>query len=138
MMMKRPLSVSIVAGFLFIATFIAWAVASALLRPTRFTEWIFTLNPPARAAFETLGRAASLLLYALGLGTLAAGIGLRRGRRWAWWFAIILFTVNVGGDVVALFAIQDWARSGSGILIGLMFLAVLLQTRVRSFCRDPP
>ncbi len=133
--MKRPLAVSIVAGFLFAATFIAWMVATVLLHPTGFTEWMFTLNPPARAGFAALGWIASVLLCALGCGTLAAAVALRSGREWAWWFAVILFIVNICGDVVAFFVLHDWMRSGSGVVIGLVFVAVLLQPGVKSYCQ---
>jgi hypothetical protein len=85
---------------LFAATLIAWLVATALLYRTQFTDWMFTFNPPARAAFESLGRFAGALLYVLGCGTLAAAIVLRRGRKWASWFAVILFLVNICGDVM--------------------------------------
>ena len=132
--MKRPLAVSIVAAFLFAATFIAWLVAAALLHPTQFIEWMFTLNPPAYAAFNALGWMAGVLLFALGCSTLAAAIGLRRARRWAWWFAVILFIVNTSGDVVALFLLRDWLRSGSGVLIGLMFVFALLRSNARTYC----
>jgi hypothetical protein len=131
--MKRPLAIAVVAGFLFTATPIAWLVAIALLYPTQFTDWMFTLNPPARAGFEALGWIASLLLFALGCGTLGAAIGLRRGRLWAWWFAVILFIVNIGGDAVALFVLHDFLRSGSGILVGLIFLMTLFKPDVRKF-----
>lgn len=55
-------------------------------------------------------------------------------RRWAWWFAFVLFIVNTGGDVVVLVFIGDWLRSGSGILIGLAFLSSLMSPAAKTYC----
>ena len=134
-LMQRPLAVTIVAGFLFAASFVAWLVGAALLYPTRLTDWLFTLNPAARAGFEAMGWTAGVLLLALGCGTLAASAGLRRGRRWAWWFAVTLFIVNTAGDVIALVILRDWLRNGAGVLVGLVFLLALLEPRVKAYCR---
>ena len=136
--MQRPLAVSIVAAFLFAATLVAWLVAGALLYPTALTDWMFRLNPPARSGFEALGWMAGALLFALGCGTLMAASGLRRGQRWAWWFAVILFIVNGVGDIVALFVLRDWLRSGAGVLIGLTFLWTLLRSNVRAYFAHEP
>jgi hypothetical protein len=74
------------------------------------------------------------MLLVLGCATLGGASGLLRGRRWAWWFAVVLFIVNGLGDLVSLFVIHDWVRSGGGAAVGAAFVAALLQRRVRDFC----
>ena len=132
--MKRPAAVTIVAAFLFVASVISWVVGIAVLVPTPFSEWMWSLNPAARPAFESLHRVPGAMLVALGCATLAGAFGLLRGKKWAWWFAIVLFIVNGGGDLVALFVIHDWVRSGAGVLAAAVFLITLMNLRVREFC----
>jgi hypothetical protein len=129
----RPRTVPIVAGFLFAATVIAVVVALSLLFPNRLLDRLWELNKPGAAAFRAMGRASGLLLLALGIGTAAAGAGLLRGRRWAWWFAILLFTVNGCGDVVGLVSTRDWLRSGSGVTVAAVFIYALTRPPVRSY-----
>jgi hypothetical protein len=129
----RPRTVPIVASFLFAATVIAVVVSVSLLFPNRLLDRLWELNKPGAAAFRAIGRASGLLLLVLGIGTSAAGAGLLRRRRWAWWFAIVLFTVNGCGDVVGLVATGDWLRSGSGIAVAAAFVYALTRPRVRSY-----
>jgi len=129
----RPKTVPIVAGFLFAATVIAVVVALSLLFPNRLLDRLWELNKPGAAAFRAMGRASGLLLLALGIGTAGAGVGLLRRKRWAWWFAIVLFTVNGCGDVVGLVATHDWLRSGSGVAVAVFFVYALTRPPVRSY-----
>ena len=122
-----------VAFFLFAATAIAVTVAVSLLVPGALSDRLWELNRPAEAAFRRLGWIASLLLLLLATGTLAAGLGLRNRRRWAWWFAVALFAVNAAGDVAGLLATGDWVRGVAGIVVGGAFLVCLLRRRVRRY-----
>ena len=121
------------AGFLFAATVIALVVGVSVLFPNRLLDRLWELNKPGAAAFRAIGRASGVFLLALGIGTAAAGLGLLRRRRWAWWFAIVLFTVNGCGDVVGLVATRDWLRSGSGVAVAAAFVYALTRPRVRSY-----
>jgi hypothetical protein len=56
---------------------------------------------------------------------LAAAIGLLRAKKWAWWMAVALFTIEGGGNVVSFIITRDVLRSGSGILICAAFLYLL-------------
>jgi hypothetical protein len=66
---------------------------------------------------------------------LIAGIGLLRGRKWAWWFAIGLLAINGCGDEVSFIVTRDAVRSASGILICSVFVFLLSHNRVRFFFR---
>jgi hypothetical protein len=70
-------------------------------------------------------------LLALGAGAGAAGAGLLKRRKWAWWFAVALFTTNGLGDLVTLIATHDLIRGGSGILIACIFLICLNRPEVK-------
>ena len=116
----------IVAGFLFAATCIAAIVGFALLFPGELLRWLAQFNRTGMAAVQWMGRWAGVLLLMLAVGTASAGRGLLRGKKWAWWFSVVLFTVDGCGDLVSFFFTKDALRSGLGILICAVFLAVLL------------
>jgi hypothetical protein len=72
-------------------------------------------------------------LLILGCGTLAAAMGLLRGRRWAWWFTIVLFAVNGAGDVVSYFLVHDALRFVIGVIVAAIFLYLLCRRDVRAY-----
>lgn len=121
-MKPRPKAVTVVAVFLFFATIIAVVVGASLLFPNPLLDWLWELNRPAEAVFRSFGRIAGVALILLGLATFAAARGLLRRDLWAWWFAIILFTVNGIGDLVSFVATGDWLRSASGVVISSVFI----------------
>jgi len=129
----RPKAVAIVGAFLFAATGIAFVVGLTLLFPNPAMDFMWKVNPAAYPAFRAMGRVAGVPLIALGVGTLAAGVDLLRRKKWAWWFAMILFAINGCGDVVGLVVMRDVLRSGSGVLIASAFLWALGRGRVRRY-----
>lgn len=134
MNLHRPLSVLIVAAFLFAATAIAVVVATSLLFPGTSLDRIWSLNQPAYAAFHVLGKASGLLLLLLAVGTAAAGAGLLRAAKWAWWLAILLFSINGLGDIITLLTPKrDLLKSGSGVVIAAAFLTCLCRPDVIAF-----
>jgi hypothetical protein len=98
-------------------------------------DHLWQLNQAAGTAFHQAGRAAGVLLWLLACATGTAAAGLVQGRRWAWWFSVVLFAVNAVGDAVALGVTGDLVRSGSGVLMDALFLFALLQGNVRAFFR---
>lgn len=127
----RPKSVPVVAAFLFLAAAIAAVVGTSLLFPNTLLDRLWELNRPGAAAFHALGRFSGALLWALGIATAAAAIGLLRRKPWAWWFAVALFAVNACGDVVSLFVTGDLGRAASGLAVASVFLYLLTRPRVR-------
>ena len=119
------MALRIVAGFLFAATGIAAIVGMALLFPGELLQWLAQFNRPALAAFQGMGRWAGVLLLMLAVANASAGVGLLRGKKWAWWFSVVLFLVNGCGDLVSFFITKDALRSGSGFLICAVFLVML-------------
>jgi len=129
----RPRTVPVVAGFLFAATAIAVVVAVSLLFPNPLLDRLWELNKPGAAVFRTMGRTATFLLLGLAAAMVIAGRAFLRGKRWSWWFAIVLFAMNGCGDIVSFVATRDWLRSGSGIIVAAAFVVALTRPRVRRY-----
>jgi hypothetical protein len=134
---RRPAAVTIVAVFLFFATAIAAVVSISLLFPNPLLDRLWQLNKPGAELFHSIGRVSGLFLLALACGTLAAGLGLLRGRRWAWWFAVVLFAVDGTGDVISYFLVHDALRTATSVIISLIFLYLLCQRDVRELFFSP-
>ena len=137
-MRSRPKSIPIVAGFLFAATVIAAVVGISSLFPNPLMDRLWELNKLGAALFLSMGKIAGLLLLALSVGTFSAARGLLRGRRWAWWFAVVLFAVDACGDVVSYFLIGDAPRSLVGAAVSGCFLYLLVQRKVREWSGGSP
>jgi hypothetical protein len=130
-MRKRPITIPVVAAFLFVATGIAVMVGTSLLFQNALLDRLWELNQPAEAVFRRHAKIFGLLLLLLSVGTLFTGVGMIRRRRWAWWFAVVLFTLNGAGDLVNLGITGDWLRSASGVFICSAFLCALVHAPVR-------
>jgi hypothetical protein len=133
----RPMGFAIraVAASLSMAALIAFVVGTALLLPGGPLDRLWQYNRPAHAAFQSLGRVSGPAFLALGLVVAATAGGLMRGRRWAWRLAVAIFAVSGSGDVFGMLITRDILRSGSGILVAAVFLAILLSRKVKSCFR---
>lgn len=130
---SKPIPIWIVAGFAWFAAFISLLVGIVLLFPGAELDRIWQLNQPAHAAFQSMGKwvGAAFLVLAIPAGIIA--VGLSRGRRWAWWAAVVMFVVNGVGDVGSLIVMRDYVRAGSGVVVDGIFLVVLLSRSVRGY-----
>ena len=103
---------SVVIAFLVFATLMAVFIGTLLLFPGGLLESVWRFNPEARSAFQSMGRLASLLLFVVGAVACGGAVGIYRRRKWGWWLAVLLFSVNALGDAISLFvAGKDIARS---------------------------
>jgi hypothetical protein len=134
---RRPLAVLIVAAFLFGATGISVIVGFSLLFPNRLLDRMWSLNPAGAAMFQSIGPTSGIFLLMLGAAIFPAARGLLHGSKWAWWFAISLFTVDACGDIVSYFIIHDAARTITGVLISSAFLYILCRHHVRDYFFHP-
>jgi len=71
------------------------------------------------------------MLLALAVVALVTAVGLLVGKKWSWWVAVLLFSVNGLGDLITLIAARDLARSGSGVLVASLFLYLLMRPDAR-------
>ncbi|HSK46284.1 MAG TPA: hypothetical protein VLA83_20610 [Candidatus Binatia bacterium] len=129
----RPKTIAVVAGFLFAATIVALITGESLLFPNTLLDSLWKFNPEGAALFHSIGRVSGVFLLALGVGTFLAAVGLLRGRRWAWWFGVLLFGIDACGNIVSYFVIHDALRSGTGTIISATFLFFLCRYPVRSY-----
>jgi len=136
-MRSRPKTVSIVAAFLFVATVIAGVVGFSLLFPNRLLDSLWKLNPAGAAFLHAIGPVSGVFLLALGAAMFCAALGLLRGRRWAWWFAAVLFTVETCSNFVTYFVVHDALRSIAGFVISFGFLCFLCRRHVREYFFHP-
>ena len=131
-MRQRPTTIPVVAAFLFVAAGIAVIVGVSLLFQNAVSERLWELNKPAEAVFRRHAKIFGLLLLLLSAGTLSSGVGMLRRRRWAWWFALVLFGVNGAGDLVSLGITGERLRSTAGVLISSAILCALVRASVRN------
>ena len=132
-MHSRPMSISVIAGCLLLATVIAVTVGTSLLIPGTILDRVWELNRPAYSAFVLLGRLSGLLLLLLSFCTAYAGIGLLKGDRKARWLAITLFAGNGLGDVVNLLRPGNRLGGAIGILAAATFLFYLSRRSATAF-----
>jgi hypothetical protein len=105
-------------------------VAEAFFKtPDRLWE----LNKPGAALFRAIGWPAGVFLPALAVGTCAPAFALLRRKRWVWWFAVVLFTIDTCGNLVTFLMTGDALRSISGAVISAAFLWCLVGRRTRRY-----
>jgi hypothetical protein len=133
MNLSRPgwSGLSVVTFFLVFAAILAAFIGTLLLFPGKLLESLWRFNLEARAAFQSLGRLSSLLLFLVGAVAGRAAVGIRRRRKWGWWLAVLLFAVNACGDAVSLFVTGRVVQGVSGVVISGLFLLYLAQPRIR-------
>ena len=120
------------AGFLFAASAIAVVVGCALLFPGELLRWLAQFNKPGMAVFQVL-RWTGVLLLMLACGTASAAIGFLHARKWAWWFAVVLFTIDGCGDLASTFITGEVLKGAFGVAISSVFLFALSRDRVKSY-----
>jgi hypothetical protein len=132
-MTRKPVCVTVVAAFLWMATLIAAFLAITLLIPGTPADEVWHLNPTAYQQFKVFGRASGAFLLAVGATAATVAAGLVRGQKWAWWLALSIFALNGMGDIAGFVITRDLVRSGSGVLVAACFLFCLMRRKVRSF-----
>ena len=127
----------VVTAFLIFATLMAVFIGTLLLFPGKLLDSVWQLNLDARSAFQSMGKLSSLLLFVVGGVACGGAVGIYRRRKWGWWLAVLLFSVNALGDAISLFLMGRVLQGVSGVLISGLFLLYLMQPRVRrQFSRE--
>ena len=109
---NKPIPVWIVAGFAWFAASISLLVGIVLLFPGSGLDRIWQWNQPAHAAFQSMGKWVGAAFLVLVIPAAIIAVGFSRGRRWAWWAAVLMFVVNGLGDVGSLRACGLRRRGG--------------------------
>jgi uncharacterized membrane protein (DUF2068 family) len=90
------------------------------------------LNPHAREGFAAMGGWAALLMAAVCVACGTAALGLWRCKRWGYWTALAILTINLtinlAGDATNAVIGHDW-RTLAGLPIGSAMIVYLLIKR---------
>ncbi len=90
----RPLVITGISLFIVFGTFMGGLAAIMLLFPGSPIEPLWRLNPHARGGFSSIGKPAVLLMVVVSISCFAAAFGLWRMKRWGYWTAIIILSIN--------------------------------------------
>ena len=124
------IGIKAIGVFFLLASGIALTSGLSLCFPGGVLEWIWQINPRAHLSFAHLGTWSIALLAILSFVCLGTGIGLWRDRRWGYWSAVIIFGINLLGDLLN-FLLGSEPRAIYGIPIVATLLAYLFSRKVR-------
>src|SRR6267143_797563 len=99
-----------------------------LLFPGTSLDSLWRLNPEAHSAFQSLGKAAVLLMFIVGAGCALAAIGMWRGSLWGMRLALIILSANILGDLFNALLRHD-LRTLIGLPIGGALIIYLIRAR---------
>jgi hypothetical protein len=125
---SRSPGIAALSLFFLFGTIMSALAAMMLLVPGSFFEPLWRLNPRAREGFSTLGLWALLLMALVCVACTTAAIGLRRGKRWGYWTALAILSINLTGDIANAVIAHDW-RTLIGLPIGGVMIAYLVTKR---------
>src|SRR5260370_18735108 len=87
---KTTIVTRVTSVIAFASTIIALVAGLSLLWPGTIFDMLWKLNPAAQTEFVRGGRLVGLLLLCLGIMTRVAGVGLVKGKTWAWGLTLLL------------------------------------------------
>ena len=130
MLQANSYGVLFIAIFFAAATLILLSVGTALVAPGSPFEAIWLLYPARRALLlpyrAWLGPGFLILSFVMA----SASIGCFRRRRWGWWLAVAIFSVNGLGDTVQLLS-GRLLEGGIGVSVAAAILYFLSRPKVR-------
>ena len=132
-MENRPKGISIVAIIFFFLAILSLIIGISIIIPNTPLDVLWTLKNsfPPGFKYTTAGIAFGYFLVILGLIILYTGWGLLKGRKWAWWLAVIMLVANGIAGIVSL-ALGNFGEI-LGVLIIAGFLFYLTRHGIRAF-----
>lgn len=115
----------VIVGLIFFFAGIALVVAIPIIENNPAKYRLDSNSPEFQLLTSWLGYAISGGLIALGIVDTGIGIGLLRGKQWAWKLAVILAFVSIAIDIITLM-IQSHISNYGGSIIGVIIDAVIL------------
>ncbi len=125
---RRPPGITALCFFFLFGTVMSGLGAVMLLFPGSIVEPLWRLNPRAREGFAAMGLCAVLLMGVVCAACGTAALGLRRCKRWGYWTAFAILTINLAGDTTNAVIAHDW-RTLIGLPIGGAMVVYLVTKR---------
>ena len=123
----RPPGITVLGLFFVFGTVMSGLAAVMLLSPGSVLEPLWRLNSRAREGFAAMGLWAVLLMVTVCLACGMAALGVLCCRRWGYWTALAILSINLAGDA-ANAAVARLAHL-VGAPIGGAMIAYLLSKR---------
>src|SRR5262249_38973993 len=121
---QPPLVTRVISVMAFASTIIALVAGLSLLWPGTILDILWKLNPTAQTEFLLGGRLVGLLLLCLGAVTTVTGVGLVKGKGWAWWLAFLLLVAVGAINLTRLLAGDPGEVIGTPLTLALLWLHV--------------
>ncbi len=128
----RPAGITALSIFLLFGALMGFIAFVSLLFPGSFLEPMWRLNPRAREGFSSIGVWAVVLMCAVWVACASAAVGLWRGARWGYRLALMIFAINLLGDVANVILGTE-PRAVVGIPVVIAIFVFLASKRVRRF-----
>jgi len=109
--------IRLLAGFFAFGTAMCALTIVLLIFPGSPLNSLWTLNPDARVAFQSLGKGAIWLMFVVGAGCAFAAIGLWRRSLWGIRIALVILSLNIFGDLLNAVVRHDY-RALIGLPVG--------------------
>ena len=125
---SRPPGITALSFFFLFGTVMSGLAAVTLLFPGSVLEPLWRLNPRARDGFAAMGSWAVLLMVLVCVACGMAALGLQRCKRWGYWMALFILTINLAGDTANAVLAHD-LRTLVGLPMGGAMIVYLLTKR---------
>jgi len=125
---RRPTSITLLSLFFVLGTLASGLTVVMLLLPGTSLDLLWRINPPAHEAFAGMKVFGVYVMSMVCLSCAMAAVGLWRGRRWGFWIATSMLSVNLLGDAINFLFLSDW-RTLIGLPIAGLMIAGLWWNR---------
>jgi len=124
---RTPRGITALALFFVFGSLMSGLAFFMLLFPGSPLEPLWRLNPKGQEGFAAMGSWSLLLMFVVCLGCAGAALGLWRRKRWGYWMALVILSVNLLADITNALTVDK--RTLIGIPIAGVMIAYLVAKR---------
>jgi hypothetical protein len=124
----RPVGITLISLFFGFGILASGLAAVMLIKPGTPMDVLWRLNPHAHEGFFAMGRWSVVLMSTVCLACAFAAWELWHCRRWGYWMATGILSINLIGDTTNAFLLRDW-RTLAGLPIAFLMIAYLMKKR---------